>query len=256
MKKNIRTLLLFCTFCLPLSMFSQVGIGSEVVKSDALLDIESESKGILLPQISLSNLNTLSPITSNTGIGTESLLVYNTNNLTGKGFYYWNGTDRWIEIGKENVGLQYYSYDITPTASPDLFTLVQNRKISKSGHYLGELNVSNAQFPTSELKPGTDNDGFAIKLVGYYTVKNAGTFNFTLSSNDGARIYIDGALVISKWIDSLSTASGSIKLNPGKHKIEFWYYENTGDQSFRFQWGANPDGLPIGTMTAKQFTID
>ena len=76
------------------SCFSQVGIGTISPSGGALLDISSSDKGLLIPRVDISNLNTISPIT---GGNTSSLLVYNTNTTTGEGFHYWNG-GQWIPI--------------------------------------------------------------------------------------------------------------------------------------------------------------
>ena len=71
--------------------------------SYTLLDVDAGSdnnKGVLIPRIALSNVNTLAPITGTTG-DVVSLLVYNTNaSVTGgngAGYYYWDGS-RWRHI--------------------------------------------------------------------------------------------------------------------------------------------------------------
>lgn len=62
---------------------------------DAMLDISSTNKGLLIPRVSIPNLTLIGPITP--GAGTVSLLVYNTNVTTGIGYYYWDGND-WIKF--------------------------------------------------------------------------------------------------------------------------------------------------------------
>jgi hypothetical protein len=53
------------------------------------LDAEATDKAILIPRIDITNLATIAPVT---GGSTESLLAYNTNLTTGKGYYYWDGS--------------------------------------------------------------------------------------------------------------------------------------------------------------------
>ncbi|QIE60275.1 hypothetical protein G5B37_12095 [Rasiella rasia] len=77
-----------------LSITAQVGVGTVSPDPGSLLDIESTDKGILVPRVSIANLNTIAPIT---GGATESLLVYNTNTTTGKGYYYWDST-QWVAM--------------------------------------------------------------------------------------------------------------------------------------------------------------
>ena len=59
----------------------------------AMLDVKADDKGVLIPRVSIDDLNTPAPVT-NPAIG---LLVYNTNETTGIGFYYWNGT-YWVTL--------------------------------------------------------------------------------------------------------------------------------------------------------------
>lgn len=67
--------------------YAQVGIGNNVTTFDdsEILKIVSSNKGVLLPNISIPNLALAAPVTS----PANSLLVYNTNTTTGKGFYFW-----------------------------------------------------------------------------------------------------------------------------------------------------------------------
>jgi hypothetical protein len=67
--------------------YAQVGIGSNVNSFDdsEILKILSVNQGVLLPNISINDLNNASPVTN----PANSLIVYNTNITTGKGFYFW-----------------------------------------------------------------------------------------------------------------------------------------------------------------------
>jgi len=78
--------------------YAQVGINTTSPSNGSMLDVTSTDKGMLVPRVDIANLSTIDPIT---GGSTESLLVYNTNTTTGKGFYFWNGT-KWIGLDGEN----------------------------------------------------------------------------------------------------------------------------------------------------------
>ncbi|WP_139854872.1 hypothetical protein [Aequorivita sinensis] len=67
---------------------AQVGINTTNPLGGSILDVTSTNKGVLIPRVNIANLNTIAPID---GGATESLLVYNTNSSTGKGFFYWTG---------------------------------------------------------------------------------------------------------------------------------------------------------------------
>ena len=111
MKKIL--LILMCTFALQLQAQEGVAINNDGSAPDgsALLDLKSTTKGILIPRISLSDVNASEPVTA-PAIG---LLVYNINTSviggSGTGFYYWEGT-KWSKIGLEgNYNTLDQAYD-------------------------------------------------------------------------------------------------------------------------------------------------
>ncbi|MCC5922336.1 MAG: hypothetical protein JJT77_01010 [Crocinitomicaceae bacterium] len=61
--------------------------------SSAILDVSASDKGVLIPRISIPNLNNAAPV----ALPETSLLVYNTNTTTGVGYYYWSGTS-WVKL--------------------------------------------------------------------------------------------------------------------------------------------------------------
>ncbi|MEH6408489.1 MAG: hypothetical protein V7767_14520, partial [Leeuwenhoekiella sp.] len=101
-------LILLCFICLsPLDIFAQVGIGNKALHASAILDIgtDNSNKGILIPRVNITDINSSSPIT---GIIAESLLVYNTNINTGKGFYFWS-QNVWKRLLVEEDNYTLYS---------------------------------------------------------------------------------------------------------------------------------------------------
>jgi len=99
-KKLIQPLLIAICLLLSLNGFSQQGVsintsGAQADPS-AMIDVSSNSKGLLIPRVSLTSINDLSTIPN----PATSLLVYNTNaSMIGGniGFYYFNGTV-WILV--------------------------------------------------------------------------------------------------------------------------------------------------------------
>ena len=88
---------IFILFLTTISI-AQIGINTTSPSADSMLDIISTDKGLLVPRVDIININTIAPIT---GGSTESLLVYNTNLTTGKGFFYWNGSI-WITLNSDD----------------------------------------------------------------------------------------------------------------------------------------------------------
>jgi len=82
------------------AVYSQnVGIGNESFTPDpsAILEVKATDKGMLVPRVDITDLSTAAPVTN----PALSLLVYNTNETTGEGFYYWNGTE-WKKLITED----------------------------------------------------------------------------------------------------------------------------------------------------------
>lgn len=67
--------------------YAQVGVGSNVTTFDdsEILKIVSANKGVLLPNVNIPDLSQAAPVAA----PANSLLVYNTNITSGKGFYFW-----------------------------------------------------------------------------------------------------------------------------------------------------------------------
>jgi glucose/arabinose dehydrogenase len=56
-----------------------------------------------------------------------------------------------------------------------------------------------------------------------------GIYQFTATTDDGVRIYIDGGLILDNWIDqSPSTNSVNVPITAGTHQLIIEYYENSG----------------------------
>jgi hypothetical protein len=72
-----------------------------------------------------------------------------------------------------------------------------------------------------------------------------GTYRFTVTSDDGVRLYIDGALKLQKWFDQGSTTYRvDVPLSGGDHVVKLEYYENGGDAVAKLSWNKILQGRP------------
>ncbi|HEA31139.1 MAG TPA: hypothetical protein ENH91_14295 [Leeuwenhoekiella sp.] len=243
-----------------------LGVNTATPEASASIHLGRTNQGLLINKVQLASITDVNTITGNEPDG---LLVYNTtangtfpNNVI-EGFYYWDNS-KWNPFQRtdtNNNGMQYYTYDMDAdeNSSPDLTKYRDLRTPVKSGVYTGNLTeVGNAPF--FDTVSTSDKTTFVLKLTGTYLVQNKGDFNFNIASDDGARMYIDGSLVLNDWSDSGKeggdgVASFQVELAKGKHKIEFWYYENSGGEALTVMWDTNADGNS-GVISATSFIIE
>jgi hypothetical protein len=209
MKQRILPLIIlaaaFFIHC-PLGAQVKVGNNPTVINSNAILDIESADKGVLLPRMALTATANASPLTAHVA----GMFVYNTatvNDVT-PGTYYNNGA-RWIRASyNEDFSLLYGSgaptggctpgvlYTDTLTGSP---TLGQQWTCS-GGSWVSYVPPSNTEW---YLK-GTTNDAGSNKVSAIY---RSGNFE-TRTTDDlrSTKVVADGGI---KLFRSASAPQGS-----------------------------------------------
>jgi hypothetical protein len=75
-------------------------------------------------------------------------------------------------------------------------------------------------------------DHFAFKFDGYIDIPSDGTYHFYTKSDDGSKLYIDGATIVNNdGGHSLQEKSGSITLKKGKHAITVTFFDIIGSES-------------------------
>ncbi len=76
---------------------------------------------------------------------------------------------------------------------------------------------------------------------------DAANYNFSVTADDGVRVYIDGALRLDKWLDTYpATYTFTASVSAGAHIIQVNYYNNQGGGTANISW-AKQVALPVGT---------
>jgi signal transduction histidine kinase/CheY-like chemotaxis protein/ligand-binding sensor domain-containing protein/protocatechuate 3,4-dioxygenase beta subunit len=96
-------------------------------------------------------------------------------------------------------------------------------------------------FGGPSLGRGTGNGRFYARWRGTFSLGRADRFHFWLGAEDGARLFLDGRLVIDRSYGSWAEKDEWVQLNAGEHKVEVDYVHNNGWHGCRLEWGA--DGL-------------
>lgn len=69
------------------------------------------------------------------------------------------------------------------------------------------------------------------------TYLSTGQYRFTVTADDGVRLYLDGTLIINKWNDQGATTYNAIKwITAGTHVIKMEYYEHSGIATAKLSW--------------------
>jgi len=98
------------------------------------------------------------------------------------------------------------------------------------------INGINFNYGTGSPNNDVDDDDFSIRFSSTQTFAG-GTYEFVLSSDDGARVFIDGVLVLDRWVSRpLTTDRFTQTLAAGNHNLVVEYFENNDQASIQFQW--------------------
>ncbi|WGK65433.1 tail fiber domain-containing protein [Croceiramulus getboli] len=146
-------------FFLSQLLHAQVGIGTTNPSSSSILDVFSESgnKGMLIPRVNITNLNSQDPIKGNIE---ESLLVYNTNTTTGKGFYYWNN-NQWNALAAGGGGADTSIYANDGSINTNRFVdLNGNSLILSDGN--GVVVDNSRMYPLADATDNVDPNGYYL----------------------------------------------------------------------------------------------
>jgi hypothetical protein len=83
-------------------------------------------------------------------------------------------------------------------------------------------------------------DGFSARWSRYFQV-TPGSYRFTVTSDDGIRVWVDGALIINQWNDHPPrTFTADRYLDANHHLVTVEFYENGGGAVARFSLAPTP----------------
>lgn len=85
--------------------------------------------------------------------------------------------------------------------------------------------------------PGVNRNFFSASWDGSFAFP-AGNYRFTVSADDGTRLYVDGALVLNNWFDQPDylVYTAEVFLSAGVHHVRLEYYQRGERASARMNW--------------------
>lgn len=146
---------IFTTFTPFLSDAQSVGVGTNTPNANAILDVNSTNKGLLIPRVALSATTSASPL----GGFVAGMMVYNTatagtspNNVT-PGFYLCSGT-KWEKVGAAG------------------WSLSGNSGTNPTTHFIGTTDDQDLVFKRNNIKAGALNFNLSNTSFGIYSLNN------------------------------------------------------------------------------------
>ncbi|MEO5666245.1 MAG: PA14 domain-containing protein, partial [Nocardioides sp.] len=84
---------------------------------------------------------------------------------------------------------------------------------------------------------GVPVNNFSARWTKTLNVAEAGAYKFTVTSDDGVRLFVDGQPVIDKWVlQGATTHTATCQLSQGSHQVVLEYFEANGDAVARFSY--------------------
>ncbi|MFK8045068.1 MAG: hypothetical protein AB8B72_06215 [Crocinitomicaceae bacterium] len=135
MKEHSKSLLVGLFLLMTCTSYGQIKLGDNptIINPNAILDVESTNKGILLPRLALTATTNATPLTSHV----QGMIVYNTataGDVT-PGYYYNNGTV-WVRIADASITNDF-------NIGEDNLTLTSNRTLTTNNF---DLNIDASTF--------------------------------------------------------------------------------------------------------------
>ncbi|MBN1249801.1 MAG: hypothetical protein JXC32_19215 [Anaerolineae bacterium] len=158
---------------------------------------------------------------------------------------------RWIRIGFMVLVLALVPIHTSHAAEapapahilPEMYwdvTYWNNISLSGKAAYTGVDGMLLHDWGERAPREGVNADYFSARWTQAVDLE-AGTYSFSMTSDDGVRLYVDERLVIDQWYDQASTTHvGEIALAAGRHRIVVEYYERTGSAVAILTWGSVP----------------
>jgi len=113
---------------------------------------------------------------------------------------------------------------------------------------------SNIQFDWAAGAPmaGIPNDNFSARWRGRIKAQSTETYTFATETDDGVRLWVNGQLLIDKWVGQATTRwTGTIALQAGQlYDIEMHYFDNALGAVARLLWSTATQAEQVVPNTA------
>ncbi|MHB0856496.1 MAG: PA14 domain-containing protein [Anaerolineae bacterium] len=111
----------------------------------------------------------------------------------------------------------------------------------------------NFNWGTGSPGSGVSADNFSVRWT-TYAYFGAGDYTFSLTVDDGGRLWIDDQVVIDQWRDQAPTTFTAVRnLSAGYHSLRVEYYERTGGALAQLSWASGSAPPATGDWRGEYF---
>ncbi|MEK3794168.1 PA14 domain-containing protein [Paenibacillus sp. FSL R7-0204] len=150
-------------------------------------------------------------------------------------------------LGGAAIGLLWESPTQTKEFIPQsqLYPPVESSGVGLKGDYYSNMELTDLKLTRTDggLSFGWGNespdssmaaDKFSVRWQGLIRPSSSGTYTFYANSDDGVRLWVNGQLLIDKWIPQASelTSLPIVLMEGQNYEIRVEYFENEGGASF------------------------
>jgi len=143
--------------------------------------------------------------------------------------------------------------DVTPQHTAPYWQASYWNNASLTGQPILQRNDPTLNFDWGAGSPaaGIWPDLFSARWTRYIDVA-PGLYRFTVISDDGIRVWLDGELIVNEWYDhAVKTVNVDRQLTAGHHLLTVEYYENAGLAVAKVSWA--PASAPIQNWRGEYF---
>lgn len=174
----------------------------------------------------------------------------------------------YLTAGYHTVRVEYYNHTLGGTAqvSSSVSTGVGPTSYPDwKGEYYANANLSGSPTftrndPSINFDWGAGSPGAGIP-ADYFSVRwtrtfgfTGGTWRFTTYTDDGVRLWVDGTLVLDKWIPQAPTTYVvDVPLSAGNHTVVMEYFENTVNALAQLSYAPVSGGGGTGTWYGQYY---
>jgi cytochrome c2 len=104
-----------------------------------------------------------------------------------------------------------------------------------------------------DLGVATRKNNFAMRFTGVFQAEKPGRYTFTVASDDGSAIWVDGQKVVAvDGVHPKQSASGQVQLSAGIHTVEVQYFQGGGEWELEAEVrGGGMGSLALETVMAE-----